>query len=181
MGHGANSLALGKQTPSSSPPVFPFSATSMALCAFSYASEDSGLFETLGCRSHKHIYPIQARSSVKETQPQHLDLYVYVGRTKPKPRKKKGTNEFLSPRILFQNFFGIFRENKFILFNQLPGVPAGLLFLLLEIPFSTVTKASEEHGAPEEALCSNMDENLMGLLKTNYLRKFSLKPVLKLE
>jgi hypothetical protein len=45
-----------------------------------------------------------------------------------------------------------------IYFSYLPGVPAGLLFLLLETPFSKEANASEEEdGAPEEALLSNMD------------------------
>jgi hypothetical protein len=40
----------------------------------------------------------------------------------------------------------------------LPGVPAGLLFLLLVRPFSREANASEdEDGAAEEAVLSNMD------------------------
>lgn len=40
----------------------------------------------------------------------------------------------------------------------LPGVPAGLLFLLLVTPFSREANASEEEdGAAEEAVLSNMD------------------------
>lgn len=44
-------------------------------------------------------------------------------------------------------------------------MPAGLLFLLLATPFSDNAKAaSEEDGAPEEALLSNMGGILLRVL-----------------
>jgi hypothetical protein len=75
MGHGVSSLVQGIHKLSSSLLVSPFSVISMVPCAFSYAFVGSGLFETLGYRSHRHICLILVRSWAIEIQPLHLDLF----------------------------------------------------------------------------------------------------------
>lgn len=58
--HGGRSWALGTRTPSSSSLLCLFSSSiSMADCGLSCEAEDSGLSETLCCRSHTQTYLLQ--------------------------------------------------------------------------------------------------------------------------
>jgi hypothetical protein len=73
----------------------------MVPCAFSYAFVGSGLFETLGYRSHRHICLILVRSWAIEIQPLHLDLFFKTNEEKgliKQIRIRKKTHELDSKR-----------------------------------------------------------------------------------